>query len=81
MVIQATLLSMAAQAIPAWADGTPRQNQFWWPETFDLSPLRQHDSESNPLGKDFNYAKEFQTLDLNAVKADIATVLKTSQDW
>ena len=65
----------------AWADGTPRPNEFWWPERLDLSPLRQHDAESNPYGKDFNYAKEFETLDLDAVKKDIADVLKTSQDW
>jgi len=59
----------------------PQPNQFWWPEKLDLSPLRQHAAESNPLGKDFNYAKEFATLDLKAVKADIAKVLTTSQDW
>lgn len=81
LVIQAILTSMAAQTLPAWADGSPRPNDFWWPDRLDLSPLRSHDVESNPLGKDFNYAKEFQTLDLNAVKKDIDTVLKTSQDW
>jgi catalase-peroxidase len=43
-------------------------NQFWWPERLDLSPLRQQSMESNPYGKQFNYAKEFQKLDLNAVK-------------
>jgi catalase-peroxidase len=80
-VIQAVLLSMAAQAMPAMADETPRSNQFWWPDRLDLSPLRSHDAESNPLGKDFNYAKEFQSLDLNAVKKDIAAEMKTSQDW
>jgi catalase-peroxidase len=81
LVLQATVLSMMAQTIPVWAGGLARPNQFWWPDQLDLSPLRQHTAESNPLGKDFNYAKEFQTLDLNAVKSDIATVLKTSQDW
>jgi catalase-peroxidase len=80
-VIQAMLMSMAAQTMPAWADEMPRPNQFWWPDRLDLSPLRRHDAESNPLGKDFNYAKEFQSLDLNAVKQDIATEMKTSQDW
>lgn len=58
-----------------------KPNQFWWPEKLDLTPLRQHAAESNPLGKDFNYAKEFATLDLKAVKQDIAKVLTTSQDW
>ncbi|HEX4923510.1 MAG TPA: peroxidase family protein, partial [Bdellovibrionales bacterium] len=56
-------------------------NQFWWPELVDLSPLRQHSAESVPLDKSFDYEKEFATLDLKAVKADIANVMKTSQDW
>jgi catalase-peroxidase len=81
VVVVATLMSMTALTTSAWANEDPRPNQFWWPDTLDLSPLRQHAAESNPLGKDFNYAKEFQTLDLNAVKKDIAAVLTTSQDW
>ncbi len=59
----------------------PQPNQFWWPEKFDVSPLRQNSAESNPLGKDFNYAKAFASLDLKAVKLDIEKVLTTSQDW
>jgi catalase-peroxidase len=59
----------------------PMSNQFWWPEKLDLSPLRQNSAESNPLGKDFNYAKAFASLDLKAVKQDIQKVLTTSQDW
>jgi catalase-peroxidase len=55
--------------------------QFWWPEKLDLAPLRQHSAESNPLGKNFDYAKAFATLDLKAVKQDIAKVLTTPQDW
>jgi catalase-peroxidase len=55
--------------------------QFWWPEKLDLSPLRQHSPASNPLGKDFDYAKAFATLDLKAVKQDIAKVLTTPQEW
>jgi catalase-peroxidase len=47
----------------------------------DLSPLRSHDAESNPYGADFNYMKEFQTLDLDAVKKDIKATLTKSQDW
>jgi catalase-peroxidase len=83
VLIQTALVSMIAQSslMPAWADGAPHSNQFWWPEQLDLKPLRQGAAESNPLGKDFDYAKEFQTLDLNEVKKDIATVLKTSQEW
>src|SRR5216117_194886 len=56
-------------------------NQFWWPERLDLSPLLQRASESDPMGKDFQYAREFKKLDLKAVKKDIAEVLTTSQDW
>jgi catalase-peroxidase len=61
--------------------GTPKSNQFWWPEQVDLSPLRQHSPDSNPLGADFDYAKEFATLDLSEVKQDIEAVLTDSQDW
>lgn len=81
MIIQACLLSMVAQAVPAWADDTPRPNQFWWPETLDLSALRQNSAESNPESKDFNYAAAFKSLDLAAVKKDIADVLTNSQEW
>ena len=56
-------------------------SQFWWPERLDLSPLRQRATESDPMGKDFQYAREFKKLDLNAVKKDIAAVLTTSQGW
>ncbi len=56
-------------------------NQFWWPERLDLSPLRQHAAESDPMGKDFKYAEGFKKLDLKAVKKDIAQVLATSQAW
>ena len=59
----------------------PTPNQFWWPDKLDLAPLRQNSPESNPLGKEFNYAKAFASLDLKAVKRDIAKVLSTSQDW
>jgi catalase-peroxidase len=63
------------------ADRSVTTNRDWWPQTLNLQPLRQHDAASNPMGKDFNYAEEFKKLDLNAVKADIKTVLTTSQDW
>jgi catalase-peroxidase len=56
-------------------------NQNWWPEKLDLRPLRQHSPVSNPMGDDFDYAEEFSKLDLAAVKADIKTVLTTSQPW
>ncbi len=56
-------------------------NQFWWPERLDLAPLRQHSEKSNPMGTKFNYAKEFQKLDIKVVKADIEKMMKTSQNW
>ena len=53
----------------------------WWPNQLNLGILHQHNPKSNPLGEDFNYAEEFKKLDLPAVKKDIETVLKDSQDW
>ena len=81
------LAALAVAAVPLMptaaigAEGAPRPNQFWWPDQLDLSPLRQHAAESNPLGGQFDYAKAFSSLDLNAVKQDIKKVLTTSQDW
>ncbi len=61
--------------------GQPRSNQFWWPDQLDLSPLRDHDARSNPLGDDFSYGEAFNELDLADVKKDIDKLLTTSQDW
>lgn len=58
-----------------------KPNSFWWPEQLDLSPLRDHDSRSNPYGDDFNYAEAHSKLDMKAVKADLNELLTTSQDW
>ena len=58
-----------------------KSNQFWWPDMLDLEPLRAHDARSNPYGDDFDYAKAFNSVDLNALKADIEKTLKTSRDW
>ena len=74
-------LAMAASAMPAAAQGAPQDARYWWPEQLDLRPLRQHGAASNPQGNDFDYAREFSTLDLEAVKADIRKVLTTSQPW
>jgi len=86
-LLMVSLVACAVAALPlvstvaVGAQGEPRPNQFWWPEQLDLSPLRQHAAESNPLGENFDYAKAFSSLDLKAVKQDIAKVLTTSQDW
>ena len=61
--------------------GGGTRNQNWWPEQLKLSILRQHSSLSDPMGADFNYAKEFKSLDLKAVKKDIFDLMTTSQDW
>ena len=62
-------------------DSKATANNFWWPDQLNLSVLRQHGIESNPMGEDFNYAEEFKKLNLEAVKADIKTLMTTSQDW
>jgi catalase-peroxidase len=56
-------------------------NKDWWPNQLDLKILHQNSSESRPTPKGFDYAKEFKTLDLDAVKKDIMALMTTSQDW
>ena len=75
------ILAPVAPAAAAEAAGAAMSNQDWWPERLNLAPLRQHSPGANPLGDDFDYAEKFSKLDLNAVKADIAKVLTTSQPW
>ncbi len=53
----------------------------WWPKAINLDILHQHDSKTNPLGHDFNYAEEFKKLDLEALKNDLKTFMTQSQDW
>jgi catalase-peroxidase len=92
-VIAAMALSPAAMADPAGPPAparaeepsvpidTPGTTRDWWPRTLDLTALRQHEAQSNPYGADFDYAAEFASLDLDAVKEDIRKVLTTSQPW
>jgi catalase-peroxidase len=56
-------------------------NQDWWPNALNLTLLRQNHPSSDPMGEAFDYAAEFKTLDLNAVKKDIEKVMTTSQEW
>ena len=56
-------------------------NQHWWPEQLNLRPLAKNSPQIDPMGDDFDYATEFESLDLAAVKADIADLLTTSQGW
>lgn len=53
----------------------------WWPKALNLDILHQHDTKTNPLGADFNYAEEFKKLDLEAVKKDLKTLMTDSQEW
>lgn len=82
-LLTATALTVATLSTTsaAFATGEAKSNQFWWPEELNLNPLRAHNAESNPYGAEFNYAKEFKTLNLSAVKKDIEQTLTTSQDW
>src|SRR4051812_49679484 len=61
--------------------GRPHTLKDWWPNQLDLSVLHAHSSKGNPLGEGFDYRHEFQKLDVDALKRDIAEVLTTSQDW
>jgi catalase-peroxidase len=56
-------------------------NRDWWPNQLRVDLLAQHSSKSNPMGEDFNYADEFNSLDLAAVKRDLAALMTDSQDW
>ncbi|HEY1655243.1 MAG TPA: catalase/peroxidase HPI [Candidatus Tumulicola sp.] len=59
----------------------PRVNIDWFPELLDLSPLHRPSKRSDPMGPDFNYAREFNSLDLPAVKADLFALMTASQEW
>ncbi len=63
------------------APSEARTNRDWWPNQLNLDVLHKHSELSNPMDRDFNYAAEFATLDLDEVKADIIKVMTTSQDW
>lgn len=61
--------------------GGGTRNRDWWPNQLKLNILRQHSEKSNPLGKEFNYAEAFNSLDLEAVKKDLHTLMTDSQSW
>jgi catalase-peroxidase len=61
--------------------GNGTNNRDWWPNQLKLNILRQHSSLTNPMGESFNYANEFKSLDLKALKKDIFNLMTTSQDW
>lgn len=61
--------------------GGGTKNRDWWPDGLKLNILRQHSTLSNPMEESFDYAAEFKTLDLQAVKADLTALMTNSQDW
>jgi catalase-peroxidase len=62
--------------------GSPgRRNRDWWPSQLDVQVLHHNSTKSNPMGQAFDYAKEFKTLDLNAVIQDLRALMTDSQDW
>ena len=61
--------------------GRGASNRDWWPNQLRIDILHQHSSKSNPMGEDFNYAEEFKSLDLAAVKKDLQALMTDSQDW
>jgi len=66
---------------PTNVNGKGTTNLDWWPNRLKLEILHQHSPKSNPMGEGFNYAEEFKSLDLAAVKKDLAALMTDSQDW
>ena len=59
----------------------PKSNRDWWPNQLNLKILHRHSRSSDPLGEDFDYAEEFKSLDLDALKKDLDELMTTSRDW
>ena len=66
---------------PTPTTSRPRTVQDWWPDQLDLQVLKKHAGADNPLGEDFDYAKAFETVDVEELKRDLVEVMTTSQDW
>lgn len=66
---------------PKFSRHEAKPNEFWWPNKINLEPLRAQSSESNPYGSNYDYAQEFEKVDIAALKQDIQKVMTTSQDW
>ncbi|MFH8840492.1 catalase/peroxidase HPI [Streptomyces sp. NPDC017868] len=70
-----------AIASPTPAENRPMTNRDWWPNQLDLQVLHQHSSLSDPMGEEYDYAKEFAGLDVEALKRDVFAVMTDSQEW
>jgi catalase-peroxidase len=66
---------------PTPRTGRPQTAQDWWPDQLDLQVLRKHSVTTDPLGQGFDYAKEFEKLDVEALKSDLVELMTSSQDW
>lgn len=77
--------TQAASGCPFHKEGAniniASSNTAWWPNALNLDILSQHDKKTNPMDPDFDYVKAFNSLDLEAVKQDLRTLINTSQDW
>ena len=71
----------SAGACPFTGGSRGRTNRDWWPDALSLEMLHRNSNLSDPMGKDFDYAKEFKTLDLNAVIKDLTALMTNSQEW
>ncbi|WP_380872128.1 hypothetical protein ACFB49_30760 [Sphingomonas sp. DBB INV C78] len=83
-LVTAAFAAETAEGPAASTAGTKPEgmtNRDWRPQILDLSALRQNEAKSSAYGSDFDYAKEFASLDLHAVKVDIRKVLTTSRPW
>ncbi len=87
MTTEAPLSAADSSAAPSGkcpfhhAPSSGTTNRDWWPKHLKVELLHQHSSKSDPMGGDFNYAEEFKSLDLEALKADLAVLMTDSQDW
>jgi len=80
-LLSALLFSSLATTSASFSADAPKTNDYWWPKKLNLNPLRQQDASSNPMGNNFDYAKAFNSLDLNAVKQDLKNMMINSQEW
>jgi catalase-peroxidase len=81
-----TTASVSESENPAIPSPTPKRhrpmsNRDWWPDQLDLSILEAHNPQSDPMGSDFNYTEEVKTLDFEALKRDMLTLMTNSQEW